>query len=436
MNVIPLVASDLNLLNKITGLVRTEKSKQQEVSFINDVQKAVEYFSFEMPELAFINFSDANLDSYSLLNSIISDPWLQHSGIIGLCETYKDFKKLENIRGANIVVILTIKDLENQLPHIMNILYENNRILFQHKFGADLIENISGSFELDKDPIEVSCYANIISNYLCNTNRISIDEKHSLNLSIYELLMNALEHGKCGITYEEKTKWLELGGYIGDLISIKCQDEKIAERKVIFEYTINSNHSKFTIKDDGDGFDWRKVKEINIEDNLLGLHGRGILLAKNFTKNLTYNEKGNEVSFEIGYSSQKETLAPELFRNIQPIEIKEGDIVFHQNEQSDFLYYIVKGDFEITVNEKPVATLTPDDILMGELSFLLNNRRSATVKAISDGKLIKISKKEFVQVIRKQPHYALFLCRILANRIEKLNKEIVLNLEENIVGKL
>lgn len=421
MNPIPLITSDENLLPKITGLIRTHKSEEQKVVLINDIKNAIEYLNIEMPELVFINFSDPKIDTYSLLDTILSDPWLLHSGIIGLCKDYDDTKKLENTRGANIVVVLTIKDLENQLPPIMNIIYENSRILFQHEIGSDLVDNISGSFKLDKDPVEVSCYANLVSNYLFNSNKIDTDTKYALNLAIYELLMNAVEHGKCGISYEEKTNWLENGGSIADLIAIKCQSTEISNRQVTFEYTIGTERSKFVISDEGEGFDWRKVKDITEEENLLGLHGRGILLAKNFSKNLTYNEKGNVVSFEIEYINTGNSVTPSLFRNIKIVEVKEGELIFKQGDASNFLYYIVKGSYNVIVNDKVISKLDPDDLIMGELSFLLNNRRSATVKALSDGKLIRISKREFIQTIRKNPHYALFLCRLLAQRIHKQN---------------
>ena len=72
--------------------------------------------------------------------------------------------------------------------------------------------------------------------------------------------------------------------------------------------------------------------------------------------------------------------------------------------------------------EEAVATLTPDDIFLGEMSFLLGNRRSATVVARGDVRLVKVTKNAFVTGIQKQPHYGIFLARLLAQRLSRLNQ--------------
>ena len=67
------------------------------------------------------------------------------------------------------------------------------------------------------------------------------------------------------------------------------------------------------------------------------------------------------------------------------------------------------------------TSLTPDDLFMGEMSFLLSNRRSATVVAKGTCTLIKISKQDFVNLIKENPHYGIFLARLLAQRLARLN---------------
>jgi CRP-like cAMP-binding protein len=55
------------------------------------------------------------------------------------------------------------------------------------------------------------------------------------------------------------------------------------------------------------------------------------------------------------------------------------------------------------------------------MSFLLDNRRSATVRAEEDGKLIRISKKSFIKVIKRYPHYGIFLSRLIAQKLARTN---------------
>ncbi|MBN2874737.1 MAG: cyclic nucleotide-binding domain-containing protein, partial [Spirochaetales bacterium] len=70
---------------------------------------------------------------------------------------------------------------------------------------------------------------------------------------------------------------------------------------------------------------------------------------------------------------------------------------------------------------KLVSALSPDDIFMGEMSFLLSNRRSATVVSKGRSVMIRISKQDFVNLIKESPHYGIFLARLLAQRLARLN---------------
>ena len=60
---------------------------------------------------------------------------------------------------------------------------------------------------------------------------------------------------------------------------------------------------------------------------------------------------------------------------------------------------------------------------MGEMSFLLNQKRSATIRATSSGKLILMTQKTFINVIRQHPHYGIFLSKLLAKRLVRTNEQ-------------
>jgi CRP-like cAMP-binding protein len=111
------------------------------------------------------------------------------------------------------------------------------------------------------------------------------------------------------------------------------------------------------------------------------------------------------------------------FSREQIVNVKKDDIIIREGEPSDHLYYISSGTYQVLHNNKPVGTLSAADIFMGEMSFLLNQRRSATIKATSDGKLIRLTQKTFTSVIRKYPHYGIFLSKLLAKRIIRSNEQ-------------
>lgn len=425
VNVVPLINSDPDLQEKIAGLIRDVLKPEQDLVPLDSRVKAVDYLNTEMPEVVLLNFSDPRVDAFDLLEVVAGDPWLIHGGIVALCADYEATSRLEQFRQVNVIAAIPAGSLERQLPRIMDIIQHNRRILFQREIGADLVRGISGSFKLRNDPLEARCHTNLVCNFLYNSNRLDDDTREGLNLALGEILMNGIEHGNCGISFEEKSAWLEDGGDIADLIARRCEDPEIDRRRVTFEYTITPEASEFLIADEGEGFDWRKVLVPTDEENLLLEHGRGIMLATALTDRLTYNEPGNEVRFRLPHQSDLVSVTPALLEEIEPEDVGPGDIVFNQGEPGTFLYYIAKGTYEVLVNGQVVATMSPDDIFMGEMSFLLNNRRSATVRAQADGRLIKISKSDFVEAIKNKPHYALFLSRLLAQRVVRANLRTV-----------
>jgi serine/threonine-protein kinase RsbW len=53
---------------------------------------------------------------------------------------------------------------------------------------------------------------------------------------------------------------------------------------------------EYFVGDEGDGFDWRALPDPTDKQNLLNRHGRGIMMARYAFDEITYSEKGNEVT--------------------------------------------------------------------------------------------------------------------------------------------
>jgi CheY-like chemotaxis protein/anti-sigma regulatory factor (Ser/Thr protein kinase) len=419
---IPVITSNQHIVDTVSNIICNELDEPLKITWLKNSDIALEFMTFDMPELIFIDFSDPGFNGYELLDRITQDSWLLNAGIVAFCTSSAEVENLENLRKANLIIALTDSELEYHLQKILTIIFKNRRIIFQHTLSTNLINDYQATFTLDNDPYVARCYANLICNFVHNSYKISSEIKFQLKLALTELLLNAVEHGNCEITYDDKTDWMETNFDIYELIKERMQIPEIASRKVHLTFSLSSQQGAFTIIDEGKGFDWRNMKDPSSEENVLMLHGRGIMMTRAVVKKLTFNEKGNEVSFQICFDNEPGYQMPGFLENLSFKETSPGEIIFEQGETSDFLYYIVEGRYSVHANGHLVSVLTPDDIFMGEMSFLLNNRRSASVTADSRGKLIQISKKQFVETIKKQPHYALFLCRLLAQRILRSNQ--------------
>lgn len=422
MGTIPIITGNQNIVDTVSNIIYNDLDEPLKITWLKNSDIAIEFMAFDMPELIIIDFSDPGFDGYELLDRITQDSWLLNAGIVAFCASSTEVETLENLRKANLIIALTDSELEYQLQKILSIIFKNRRIIFQHTLSTNLINDYQATFTLDNDPYVARCYANLICNFIHNSYKISSEIKFQLKLALTELLLNAVEHGNCGITYDDKTNWMDTNFDIYELIKERMKIPDIASRKVHLTFSLCSQQGLFTITDEGTGFDWRNMKNPSSDENLLMLHGRGIMMTRAVVKKLTFNEKGNEVSFQIFFDNEQGIQMPGFLDNLSFREIIPGEVIFEQGEVSDFLYYIVEGKYSVQANGHLVSVLTPDDIFMGEMSFLLNNCRSASVTADTSGKLIQISKKQFVETIKKQPHYALFLCRLLAQRILRSNQ--------------
>jgi hypothetical protein len=418
MRKIPVVSSDAKL-NEIIRLECSRSEGELTPVFMQDRNEIIEFLKYDLPEMKIFYFSDPNVDGLGILKEIQEDPWLHYGGIIGIHDNMDDKKLIEAMRDANIIAVLRRKEFLSNLPRLLRIIRQNKQILFQRGIQQHLLKTISGAFVIDNDPLDITMYSNLVTNYLYNSNLIGRDEKEKLHVALLELLINSIEHGNCKIGFDEKTAWLEKNGDIMDLIREKNRDPAVKARKVFFSYTITPEKSRFTIRDEGEGFDWKA--RMAAPSDAPGLHGMGMKMANLYVRELSYNQKGNEVAFEVEHRKAESNAIPKIFERSEEVVFEDGQYVCSEGEETDVLYYIVSGTLYVYSKGKYVSSLTPDDLFMGEMAFLLSNRRSATVVAKGQCTLIRISKQDFVNLIKENPHYGIFLARLLAQRLARLN---------------
>lgn len=117
-----------------------------------------------------------------------------------------------------------------------------------------------------------------------------------IEIGLYELIVNAIEHGNLGITYEEKRRALyEASHKYMQLIEKRSQDPERAAKRVRIEFQYTGDRMEWLIADQGEGFNWYSVPspfETGMTDSL---NGRGIYIARFQFDELQFLGTGNRV---------------------------------------------------------------------------------------------------------------------------------------------
>ena len=111
---------------------------------------------------------------------------------------------------------------------------------------------------------------------------------------LLELLLNAVEHGNLGITYAEKSQFLE-DGMLDDEIARRLKEPAYADRCASATFIRHGEALHLSVIDEGAGFDWRPFLHMD-PNRVFDSHGRGIATAKLLSfDSLEYHGTGNHV---------------------------------------------------------------------------------------------------------------------------------------------
>ncbi|HEX29185.1 TPA: cyclic nucleotide-binding domain-containing protein [Candidatus Poribacteria bacterium] len=112
----------------------------------------------------------------------------------------------------------------------------------------------------------------------------------------------------------------------------------------------------------------------------------------------------------------------ELFSEVRTL--KAGDVICHEGDVGDEMFYIKNGFVGIYLDEISVARLGPGEVL-GEMSIFYNLPRTATIKAQSDLELGVINREKVLSILREKGDQAKALLyrlyMILPRRVREMN---------------
>lgn len=229
------------------------------------------------------------LNGLSLLSWIKSDANLRHIPVI-METSASDAASIQEGIAAGAYYYLT-KPLQPQLLlTVVNAALKREhemQLLHQHLQESRGILNflVNGTFQV-RTLGDIHLLAQNLAYVFPNPDRVIT--------GLLELLVNAVEHGNLGITYEEK-KRLVLDGDLHAELKRRLFDPVLSQRQVTVELARLPHQLQLTIRDEGEGFNWNDYLEFSSE-RIFDPNGRGIAIARMLSfDRLEYQGNGNTV---------------------------------------------------------------------------------------------------------------------------------------------
>lgn len=104
-----------------------------------------------------------------------------------------------------------------------------------------------------------------------------------------------------------------------------------------------------------------------------------------------------------------------------------GEVLIREGEPGDAVYVVVSGRLRVSV-QRPEGELAVNEIgrgeMVGEMALLTDEPRSATVRAVRDTHVLRLSRAHFLHLIERRPAVLLATSRLIIGRLQRSNRAI------------
>lgn len=148
-------------------------------------------------------------------------------------------------------------------------------------------------FVLDNDRLLVASLVAYMRNYLVRLGLCDETAMTRICIALEEALLNAILHGNLQLSSDLRQE--------GEDTYYRLAEERrglapFRDRQVFCNIQLSRAEVRFTIRDDGPGFDPSALPDPTDPANLGRIGGRGLLLIRTFMDSVTHNQAGNEIT--------------------------------------------------------------------------------------------------------------------------------------------
>lgn len=124
-----------------------------------------------------------------------------------------------------------------------------------------------------------------------------------------------------------------------------------------------------------------------------------------------------------------------LLTYFEDVKVEAGTILIHQGEPNFKLYLVMTGKFTVIHQDMVIAELGEGE-LFGEMSYLGGEVAASSVQAVDGGRVLAISVENFGRLLSNVAAVQLFVARLLAQRLSRLNANRAKDFNACMSGRL
>jgi len=246
-----------------------------------------------------------------------------------------------------------------------------------------------------------------------------------LELANYDVI--TAENGKVGIEKAIKSKpdlvisdipMAELDGY--SVLQILRKNKELQNTPFIFMST-KTTHSEV-----------RKGMDLGASDYITIPFDESELLSA-IEARLKFGERSNNIINKNSSVIDTENLdldsLDKIFANRRKFNYKKGSTIYCKGNSSNYLFYLISGEIKTYKNNEQgkefITRIYKNKNLFGFTSLLKNSPYSENASALVDSSLIKIKKKEFLEMVRENSRLSLSIIDLLVDKLECLKTHLI-----------
>ena len=115
-----------------------------------------------------------------------------------------------------------------------------------------------------------------------------------------------------------------------------------------------------------------------------------------------------------------------LMAELAVVNLRAGEILFHEGDPGEHLYVVVKGELEILMapdtHNELILNLVHEGEYIGEMSLIQpGGHRTASARARGEVVTLSMSRDQFKDLLKRHPHLANAMVRVLSQRLDNTN---------------